>query len=546
MSQQILTAEMTLYRALKAVIEQSPDRPALVFEGRTVTYRELGEQVDRLARGLAGLGVRAGDKVAIALPNSLEFVYAFFAPAALGAAIVPINPVYRQKEIQHILSDCEAATIITDPRPMGNDMLAIIDSARASLPCLRNLIVRGEAPEGAISLESLPQSQVTLTPDAVASTDLCAFIYTSGTTGVPKAVVQTHRSMLGAVLRGESGVRTALSPRTLIKLLTQYGFRFVRWSRRQTTLLSPAALHALLGYSALIYGLSYGFRVVLTDRFHPGKVLNLIRDEHVNVLVAAPTMVSALLNSQEFSRAKVSSLLYLTMGAAPCPPELVRRARIALGCPVVVTFGTTEIGGGTFFTSPFTDEKLQSETVGRLVPGMEAKIVDDERRPLPTGKAGEIAVRLPSMMVGYHNAPELTSQTLDSDGWYYTGDLATIDDQGFVRIVGRKKDMIIRGGQNVYPAEIEAHLSGKPGILEISVVGVPDDAVGERIWAFVVPAAGVNIMPADVIGYCRGELAPFKVPDRVEMVTELPMTPTGKVQKFILRERALKQQQDAA
>jgi fatty-acyl-CoA synthase len=543
METKTLTSEMTLYQALKAVISQAPNKPALVFEGQTVTYRELGERVDRLARGLAGLGVRAGDKVAIILPNSLEFVYAFFAPSALGAAMVPISPIYRQREIQHILADCEAAVVITEARPMGNDMTAILNTVRPSLPCLRNIVMRGETRDGAISLDALPEAGLPLAPQSVSATEICAFIYTSGTTGVPKAVVQTHRSMLEAVLRGESEMRKALSPRTLLRLLMRYGFRYVRWSRAQTTVLSPAAMHALLGYSSLIYGLMYGFRVVIAERFHPGKVLKLIHDEHVNFLLAAPTMVRALLDSKEFSRDKVSSMLYLMMGAAPCPPELVRRARTEFGCPVVVTFGTTEIGGATFFTSPFTDEKLQTETVGQLLAGTEAKIVDDDRRPVPNGQTGELAVRLQSMMVGYHNAPELTRQTLDSEGWYYTGDLATIDAQGFVRIVGRKKDMIIRGGQNVYPAEIEAHLSGKPGVGEVSVVGVPDETVGERIWAFVVPLPGASITPAQVLGYCRGELAPFKVPDRVEIVTDLPMTPTGKVQKFVLRERALQQMQ---
>jgi acyl-CoA synthetase (AMP-forming)/AMP-acid ligase II len=305
-------------------------------------------------------------------------------------------------------------------------------------------------------------------------------------------------------------------------------------------------MHALLGYSGLLYALLLGTRVVIADRFHPAKVLEIIEKEHVNSVALAPTQVAALLNSPELARRDTSSLLSVGMGAAPCPPDLVRRARKTFGCPVTIGFGATETGGGAIVTDTFDPEKLQSETIGRLYKGLDAKIVDDDRRELPTGEVGELAVRLPGTMLGYWKAPETTAQALDSGGWYYTGDLATIDEGGYYRIVGRKKNMIIRAGQNIFPAEIEAHLITMPGIQNVSVVGVPDEMQGEMVWAFLQPKEGVTLDVPDVLAYCRRDLAPYKVPSQVRFVEEFELTPTGKIKKGPLQELAIKEIEAAA
>lgn len=540
MPKPLLSPDLTLYQALRKSIAANSRRPALVFEGQTVTYNELGKRIDALAHGLRSLGVGPGERIAVILPNCLEFAYAFFAPGALGAVMIPINPVSTQREMQHILADCEASVIITEARPMGNNLQAILQAVQPSLPKLRQIVMRGEVMPGAISLTELMRETDSFQPEQVSPEDLCALIYTSGTTGTPKAVMQSHRSMIAPVRYGESTIKEMTSARFLLRLLRTYDLRFLKWGFRQHSVLSPAAMHALLGYSSLIYGLLLGSRVVIADRFHPGKVLALIEQEQVNMLMTTPTMVAALLNSREFSPRKVSSMLYVAMGAAPCPPELVRRAREMFGCPVLIAFGATEIGV-TLTTSPVDSDAMQLETVGRLLPGIEAKVVDEQHQELPRGQTGELAMRLPSVMLGYHNAPDMNAAVFDKDGWYFTGDLATMDENGYFRIVGRKKDMIIRGGQNIYPAEIESHLSGKPGIANIAVVGVPDPIVGERVWAFVVPTEGTELAPGDILNFCRGELAPYKVPEQVRVVADLPMTSTGKVQKFVLRARALQE-----
>jgi acyl-CoA synthetase (AMP-forming)/AMP-acid ligase II len=526
-----------LYRALKKVITAYPKRPALTHGDQTVTYRELGEKVDGLARGLRSLGVGAGDKVGIILSNSVELVYSFFAPSALGAVIVPLNPLYRQREFQHILADSEVSVVIAESSHMGSDIEGILQALRPSLPHLEHVVLRGDAPPGFISLGELEGDGSPLPSGGVSPDDLCALVYTSGTTGVPKAVMHSHGSMLTAASQGEDKVNIPILRKLwdFSRLLLKYDMRYLRWGFKQFTFMVPSAMHTLMGYAGLIYGLLLGHRFVIVDRFHPAKVLELVEREHVTGLGVTPTMVAALLNSPELGRRDLSSLLFVIMGAAPCPPELVRRARKAFGCPILIAFGATEVGGLTLITDIVGEsEELQSTTVGRLFSGMEAKVVDDQRREVPLGEVGELTLRLPSAMMGYHKAPASTAQALDEEGWYYTGDLATLDDRGYVRIVGRKRNMIIRGGQNIYPAEIENHLMSHPDIQNVAVIGVPDQLVGERVWAFVLPRDDEALIPADVLRHLREGLAPYKVPDQVRIVDHLPMTSTSKVQKFAL------------
>ena len=549
MTEKILTPDLTMYTALQKACAVHPELPAITFGDRTVTFKQVAREVETMARKLQGLGVGAGDQVAIILPNSFELVYSFFAPSALGAVHVPLNPVYRQKEFQHILEDSEAKVVIAEPKYMGNDIQGILEAIRPNLPDLKHVVLRGKAAQGSLSYEELAVDPAPLPSDRVSPDALEALVYTSGTTGTPKAVMHSSRSQLSAIATSEERVRETMhnmSLRRVIKMIWQYDTRFLKWGRKQKSYMSPSPMHALLGYSGLLYSLLLGSRLVIIDRFHPGKVLELVEKEQLNTLALAPTQVAALLNSPELPRRDTSSLLSLGMGAAPCPPDLVRRARETFGCPVIIGFGATETGGGSMVTDTFDSEKMQSETVGRLYKGMGAKVVDDDRRELPTGEVGELAVLLPGTMLGYWKAPETTAEAMDDKGWYYTGDLATIDEEGYYRIVGRKKNMIIRAGQNIFPAEIEAHLITMPGIQNVSVVGVPDEMQGEAVWAFIQPKEGATLTVQDVLAYCRSDLAPYKVPSQVRFVEELEMTPTGKIKKIPLQEMATKELKQAA
>jgi fatty-acyl-CoA synthase len=532
-------SDRTLYKALGESVARNARRKALTYGSESLTYAEVGTRVERTARGLRSLGVAPGDKVAFLLPSCLDAPVVFFAPAAIGAVIVPVNPVYRQKEIQQILADSEASVVIAEPRHLGNDIKGILESIRSSLPHLKQIVWREPSEAGLLSLNNLPDDRRPLPKNPISPDELCALIYTSGTTGVPKAVMHSHSSMIAAV----SSQQMAGEPRVLLawhffQLVRTHGRRFIRLATGPLNTLSLAPLHSLVGYGATLYGLLMGNHIVIADRFHPARLLELIEQHRINAFNLTPTMLAALLDSPDLKRRDLSSLLLLYVSTAPVPPDLVRRARAALKCPVLISFGMTEVGGGAIASSFSDPIDLQGETVGKLLPGILAKIVDDQNREVPGGQVGELALRMSSQMLGYYKAPDMTAASLDNDGWYYTGDLASKDAKGYFRIVGRKKDLIIRGGQNVFPIEIENHLLSKPGIQNVAVIGVPDPVVGERVWAYVLPQPGARLTPAQVIGYCRGELAPFKVPDQVRIVEDLPLATNGKVQKYLLRENA--------
>ncbi|MGC8874424.1 MAG: class I adenylate-forming enzyme family protein, partial [Chloroflexia bacterium] len=288
-----------------------------------------------------------------------------------------------------------------------------------------------------------------------------------------------------------------------------------------------------------LQGLLMGDRLVVMPRFHPREALRLVEQERVTILIAVPLAYQVMLSILEQERYDTSSLLICATGAAPCPPHLARAIRERFGCAVHIGFGATETAGGIAATSVADSDARQVETVGKPMPGVEVRIVDDERRPLPPGQIGELACRYNGLMLGYYRNPEQTAEVIDEEGWYYTGDLAWMDEQGYLRIVGRKKDVIIRGGQNIYPAKIEAHLLSHPKIREAAVVGVPGVLGEESIWAFVRLQEGAQMTATEVLDHCRAALEPAEVPSQVRFVEELPQGEPGKPQKFLLQQAAL-------
>jgi len=279
--------------------------------------------------------------------------------------------------------------------------------------------------------------------------------------------------------------------------------------------------------------------LVVLAHFGPRTMMRLIEQERVTIVLGVPMVFQVLLSLPDFDRYDTSSLLICGTGAAPCPPQLAREIQRRFGCAVHIGFGATETGGGIAVTSLADSAARQAETVGRPLPGMEVKIVDEARRPLPPGAVGELAVRSDSIMLGYYRAPELTAEVLDAEGWYYTGDLAVLDEDGYLRIVGRKRDLIIRGGQNIFPQEIEHYLVAHPKIREAAVVGVPSPLGGESVVAFVIPEAGAALTPQDVLEYCRAGLEAYQIPAQVRLVDDFPRAATGKPQKHLLRAQAM-------
>jgi acyl-CoA synthetase (AMP-forming)/AMP-acid ligase II len=283
---------------------------------------------------------------------------------------------------------------------------------------------------------------------------------------------------------------------------------------------------------------------VVLPRFHPREAMRLVERERVTLLVAVPTVYQVILGLPNLEQYDTSSLLICGVGGAPCPPHLAQEIQRRFHCAIHVGFGATELGGGIAVTSLADADRQRTETVGRPLPGMEVKVVDGQRRELGPGEVGELACRSDSVMMGYYRAPDATAEVIDDEGWYYTGDMARIDEQGYIQIVGRIKDMIIRGGKSIYPAEIEHHLTSHAKIREAAVVGVPDAIEGESVWAFLLLEEGVEMTVREVLDHCRLELEVEKVPSRVRFLDAFPRSATGKPQKFRLRERALDETQE--
>lgn len=533
-----ISPDMTLYEALCKVVSQYPDRPALTFGERTMTYRELLAKVEALALELRNAGLGPGGRMALVLSNGFDFVYGFLAPAALGAAVIPLDPALKSRDLLPILEDADCSHVLADPGHQEDELRDALEKARRSLPGLKHVLRPSELNLEEAGERRLPRRSGTAAFDPVSPDAAAAFFYTSGTTGVAKAVIHSHRTLLSAMTQGQSVVKRGpvMQILVLLKLAARHGPRVLRAIFRPPVVMSPAPLHLLLGFGSLLGSLFLGNRFVISGSFHPGRVLELIEKEKVGFLVLSPTMAIALMKSRDFARRDLSSLWIVALTSAPCSTELARRAERAFRCSVHIAFGATEIGGTSLQTTAFDPRSKRVGTVGRPFLKDMTRIVDDDRRDVAPGRVGELAHRLPSLMLGYHNAPDLNAGALDGEGWYYTGDLAVMDERGFIRVVGRKKDMVIRGGQNIFPAEIEQFLLTWEGVKNAAAVGRPDPVLGECLWLFVELQDGSDLTAERIMALCREQLSPSKRPDYVKIVDSLPVTASGKVRKFLLKD----------
>jgi acyl-CoA synthetase (AMP-forming)/AMP-acid ligase II len=427
-----------------------------------------------------------------------------------------------------------------------------LDVLRQSRPPRSAVAVVGEAAPGLMSLQDLLGEEAALAePTApVVPQDLLAVLYTSGTTGRPKGVMHSHRSLISPVVASirlrEIWSTPFPAPARLgrwARVLMRYGTRLLSAASRPQVMLSTMPLHTISGLEAMLQALLMGDTLVLLPRFHPVRVLEAIERERVTVLIGTPLMYQTLMAVRGFERYRLSSLLICAAGAAPCPPTLAREIQRRFRCAVHIGFGMTELGGGIAAPSLEDSPGHQAETVGRAMPGMEILVVDEARRPVPPGTVGELACRSDSVMLGYFGETTDTSAPVDEEGWLYTGDLAVMDEQGYLRIVGRKKDMIIRGGQNVYPVRLEQFLGAIPGVREAAVVGVPDPLLGESVWAFVVPSPESVMSEADLFERCRAGLEAHEVPQEIRLLPDFPRTSSGKPRKPELRELALRERE---
>jgi fatty-acyl-CoA synthase len=514
---------LTLGQMLDGAAARFPDRAAIVFKGRRTTYRELKRRVDDFARGLLGLGLGPGDHVVLWMPNCVEWNVANLAIAKIGAVTVTCNSRYKALEVEYVLRQSDArALIMVDRFPAASvDYLEILRELWPGdrFPALRHVVVLGaERPAGALDFDAVERAGRASTPDlagiVVRPEDPVEMLYTSGTTGEPKGCLLSHGNMYF-----KCRVYTELH----------------RWTAEDRCLVSVPYFHIFGSMGGVAANCLAGSTQVLMDVFDPLEAMRLIEAERVTIFSGVPTMFITILGHPAFGKHDLTSLRTGSIGAAPVPAEIMRRIldrERGLGMDALVVYGLTEATGGTHWTRPGDPLERRVSTVGVRTSEIEDRVMDPKTgRELPPGEEGELCVKGPTLMLGYYNKPEATAEKI-RDGWLHTGDMAVKDAEGYVRITGRLTDMIIVGGFNTYPAEIENFLLRHPKVLDVSIVGVPDAVMGEAVMAFVIPKEGATLSAEEIVAFARGKIANFKVPKYVEIVDRFPLTGSGKVQKF--------------
>ncbi len=548
--------ETTLGNLLDSRADEIPAQEAVVYScypefGGALdirwSYAEFRERVNAVARGLMALGLQKGEHIAAWAANLPEWVLLEFAAAKAGLVLVTVNPVYRAAELEYVLKQGDVVALFFMARVRDHDCLATVRSmitpgakngevSSERLPRLRYVSLMGAPPAGlleqegwrptlfremvvdgaSVSVDALRERQASVKP-----TDPTLILYTSGTTGFPKGAMITHRSVIN---------------NTMIAM------------RRASTIAGPGDRYCLplpffhiagAGIVVAIFAAKMTLHPLLA--FDPLKTLQIIKQEGCALLFAVPTMLIAMLQHPEFETYRPTTLKAVSSGAAPVPVALMEQVKERMGSDVAIVFGQTEATGGITLTLPEDSFERKSETVGIPYPYVDVKIINPATgEVVPVGERGELCCRGFLVMTGYYKMPERTAEAIDSDGWLHTGDLATTDAQGYVNIVGRLKEMVIRGGENIFPREIEELLIRHPKVADAQVLGVPDTFFGEELLAVVLSKEGVEITEQELRDFCKERIGYQKIPRHFQFVTAYPMTASGKVQKFVLREQAIK------
>ncbi|MCP4306052.1 MAG: AMP-binding protein [bacterium] len=515
----------TIGENLARTVAQYPDSEALVvpYQEVRLTYAQFAVEVHRVAKGLLALGVRQGDRIGIWSPNNAEWVLIQYATAQIGAILVNINPAYRTSELEYALNQSECRFLISAPKFLSSDYRKMVTEVATAVPTLeRTLYLESDDWDELLAgAESVSQADLDTAAAALRPDDPINIQYTSGTTGFPKGATLSHVNILNnGYFTGEM-CRYTSDDRVCVPVPFYHCFGMVLGNIACTT------------HGATI--------VVPGARFVPDEVLRTVSDERCTSLYGVPTMFIAALEHPDVASSDLSHLRTGIMAGSPCPVEVMKRVISDINMTeVTIAYGMTETSPVSTQTAPDDDIERRVATVGRIHPHVEVKIVEPESgRTLERGESGELCTAGYSVMLGYWNDPDRTAEAIDADGWMHTGDLATMDDEGYINIVGRIKDMIIRGGENVYPREIEEFLYTHPDVVDAQVIGVPDLKFGEEIMAWVKLREGSELTTEELIVFCKGKIAHFKVPRYIRFVPEFPMTVTGKVQKFIMREMAI-------
>lgn len=529
--------DQTIPALLAAAVAPRAGAEAVVFgdRGLRLTWGQFADAVDRLATGLLDLGVAKGDRVGIWAPNRPEWLITQFATARIGAVLVNVNPAYRVGELEFALRKVGVGTLIAADAFKTSDYLGMIldlapelheaapGSLRAArLPDLRAVVRMGAGDSpGMLSFDRLAATapdpvRLVAATAALHPDDPINIQFTSGTTGLPKGATLTHRNIVNNAAFVTATMRFTDADRLCIPVPLYHCFGMVM-----------GTLGCVAQGAAMVFP---------GEGFDPVATLRAVSTERCTALYGVPTMFAAMLDHAEFTSFDLSSLRTGIMAGSPCPIEIMRRAVAGMHMDqVTIAYGMTETSPVSF--QSHVDDPLEKRvtTVGRIHPHLEVKLVDKAGATVPVGAIGELCTRGYAVMQGYWADPDKTAEVIDADGWMHTGDLATIDADGFCNIVGRVKDMLIRGGENVYPREVEEYLFRHPAVQIAQVFGIPDPKYGEEVCAWVVLKPGATATEEDIRDFCRGQMAHYKVPRHVRIRADLPMTVTGKAQKYLMR-----------
>lgn len=533
------------------------DHEALVsiHQGRRLTYAELSKEIDQLAQGLLAMGFGRGDRIGVWSTNNIEWLLIQMATARIGAILININPAYQKKELKFALQRSEIQGLFVIPAFRSSDYVAMLVELIPQLrdcpvtelqfdllPFLRRVILydptdprRTSRPYPGFTIwNEVLQAADSITPgklEKVTATldrdDPINIEYTSGTTGFPKAVILSHHNILNNAL---------------------FGARAMHFTEKDRLCVPVPLYHCFGMVLSNLLCLSVGACVVLPgEHFDPLEVLQAVTEEKCTAIHGVPTMFIAEMEHPHFREYDLTSLRTGIMAGAPCPPLLMRRVMEEMHCPeILIGYGETEASPLTHLTSPDDSLRIRTETVGHNLPHQEVKIIDlDNGRTVPIEETGEICFRGYHVMKGYYGDPEATRQAVDDNGWLHSGDLGVMDGNGYIRITGRLKEMIVRGGENIYPREIEDLLFNHPKVEEVAVFGIPDTYYGEVIMAWIKLHSGKSASEKEIKDFCIGQVAHFKIPQHVWFVDEFPLTVTGKMQKFQMREMALEKMKES-